>query len=215
MNYRLPFVPIISSFPDFLLAFAFLVTWIEPNALGENMLSYLSLIMLLEFIIIHSSAFMGFVIFGTKSKLKKIVFLLGLALFYNVFVGIFSLIQGEFWPIIAFWGLVANRMLSVLLGSSTDGSDAIKMGGMWAVSVFCYVTSVFIVMLLPLPQLGVTDAMIAEMNGKMGGLWFTEPYKVLAFGFLYFMEIALFELLINKWKQKVNDPNSMLQQTTK
>ena len=46
------------------LAAMYLVTWISREALGGDMLRYLVYVVLLEFIIIHSSAFLGLITFA-------------------------------------------------------------------------------------------------------------------------------------------------------
>jgi hypothetical protein len=87
MNLRLPYPNIISSVPDFLMGLAFLVTWIEPTAIGEDMVPYLFQVMMVEFIIIHSAGFMGTVIYGNEPRAKKVkVPCSDFILFYFLFI---------------------------------------------------------------------------------------------------------------------------------
>ena len=69
----------------------------------------------------------------------------------------------------------------------------------WGIGVFCYVMLVFATVILPMPAFGVTQEMIARQGFTMGGLWIDEPFRVLAFGFLYFATIGLAELFSYKW----------------
>ncbi len=94
MSLKVPFPHIVSSFPDVLLALTFLVTWIEPDTLGEGMVASLFQVMLLEFIIIHSAGFMAGIIYGNLPKAGKIKLFTGLSLFYFVFAAAFSLAFG-------------------------------------------------------------------------------------------------------------------------
>ena len=73
MNFRLPFPTLFSSVPDFVMGLAFLATWIDPYSLGDGMISFALMVMLLEFIIIHSSAFIGSIMFGDADKKKKVI----------------------------------------------------------------------------------------------------------------------------------------------
>ena len=69
---------VVSALPDLMLGATFLITWVSPYALREKMVAYLMLLMILEFIIVHSSAFMGRVMVGPLLRGRKSVTLLGL-----------------------------------------------------------------------------------------------------------------------------------------
>jgi len=58
---------------------------------------------------------------------------------------------------------------------------------------------VFATVMLPVPALGVTQEAIDLQGFSMEGLWIEEPFRVLAFGFLYFAAIGLWELFSFKW----------------
>ena len=156
MNFRLPYPNVFSSTPDFLMGLAFLATWIDPTSLGDDMVSYLFQVMLLEFIIIHSAGFMSGVIYGNSPRAQKIKLMIGLGLFYSLFVVGFAVGFNSWWPIIAFWGLLFNRMMSVLTGQAEEGKENEFVKNMWGLNVFCYLVSVFVVILLPLPALRVS-----------------------------------------------------------
>ncbi|MDD8018761.1 MAG: hypothetical protein PHP42_10350 [Bacteroidota bacterium] len=203
MNFRLPYPGLFSSAPDFIMALTFLVTWIDPYALGDKMISYLLLIMLMEFIINHSSAFLGAAMFTENVKSKKVMMILGLGVLYSIFVSGFALAFGEWWPFLAFWGMIANRMLSVLLGQSPEGKEKQVMGGMWLVNNVCYLVGVAVTIGTPLPSLGVTPDAIAHAGLTGGGLWIEEPYRVLAFGFIYFTAVGISELTLIPWMGKL------------
>lgn len=201
MNFRLPYPNVISSIPDFMMGFAFLATWVDPKALGEDMVSYLFQVMILEFIIIHSAGFMSVVIFGQYPRGKKIGILLGMGLFYTLFVAGFAVGFNSWWPVIAFWGLMFNRMLSVLTGQAGQGKGDDFVKSMWAATVVCYLVSVFAAILLPLPALGVSPEDLAHLD--ISGDFVDEPHRMLAWGFLYFTFVGLFELYSEKFTTKI------------
>ena len=192
MEFRLPYPHIISSFPDLLMGLAFLVTWIEPGALGSGMVPSLFLVMLMEFIIIHSSGFMGSVVYTDEAKALKLKKLLGFGLFYLIFVLGFSLGFHSWWPLVTFTGLLLNRMLSVLVGQIPTGKELEFIRGQWALNAVCYLASVFIVILLPVPHFGVTAAAFDGFN--MSGDFIDRPEKMMAWGTVYFTAIGLFEM---------------------
>ncbi|MFA6470079.1 MAG: hypothetical protein WCW35_14385 [Bacteroidota bacterium] len=135
MNFRLPYPHIFSSIPDLVLGLAFLATWINPKALGDDMVSSLFQVMLLEFIIIHSAGFAGGVKFGNSPIRRRISLLFGLGLFYSLFVIGFAVGFQSWWPIITFWGLMLNRMLSVLTGQAEQGMEQEFVKNMWGVNI--------------------------------------------------------------------------------
>lgn len=200
MNLRLPYPNIISSVPDFLLGLSFLVTWIDPKALGDDMVSYLFQVMLLEFIIIHSAGFMSGVIYGNATLGQKIKMMIGLGSFYFIFIIGFALGFHSWWPVIAFGGLMMNRMMSVLTGQAEAGTEIAFAKNMWGLNVFYYLLSIFVVIFLPLPALGITPDVLSDLN--MSGDFVDEPEKMMAWGFLYFSLIGWSELKIPKWVSK-------------
>jgi hypothetical protein len=200
-EFRIPYPNYVSALPDLVMALMFLATWIEPTALGRNMIQYLVLVMLMEFIIIHSSAFFGAALLSTLPKLKKTLAVLGLGAFYTLFVAGFSLAEGEWWPIVAFWGLVFNRLMSVLLGRSIEGKEKVSMMAMWVIGTVCYLGGVFLTILLPVPELGITPEFAAALPMHGGGLWFDEPHRLVAFGFIYFTAIGLIEIKLDAWSK--------------
>ncbi len=199
----------ISATPDFIMGLAFLVTWIEPTAIGGNMHTYFLLIMLLEFITIHSAGFMAWAIFADASKFKRFARVIGLGMFYSLFIAAFSLMYGEWWPLGAFWLLVANRIMSALLGDGNDATRQIGLLASWAWSVFCYVLSIMITVVLPMPEFGWTKEYVSRLTFSGGGLWFENPQSLLAAGFLYFTSVAIFELYGHKLTTKfaVSNPD--------
>lgn len=192
MDLRLPYPNIISSVPDFVMGLAFLATWIDPHALGDDMVPYLFMVMILEFIIIHSSGFMSVVIYGNYPKPKKIWTLIGLGLFYSLFVVGFAVSFKSWWPVVAFWGLMFNRMMSVLTGQAEAGKENDFVKNMWGIHVACYLFTVFIVILLPVPAFGVSPGDLSRIN--ISGDFVNEPHRMIAWGFLYFTILAWIEL---------------------
>jgi hypothetical protein len=188
-----------SALPSFVFSGVFLITWLFPDALGEHMISYLMLIMLMEFINVHAAGFMGNAIIGTAERGKKAATILGLGVMYTLFVGAFSLAFKEWWPLGAFWVLVVNRLLGVLLGKAPTGQEKAALQASWAFGAFSYVMLVFATIILPVPEFGVTADVIARQGLEMSGLWLEQPYRMMAFGFTYFALIGCSELFSTRW----------------
>lgn len=184
---------VISAVPDFVLAGVFLITWIRPTFLREDMVATLMLLILLEFIIIHSAAFMGSMLFREGDWWRKTLQVLGLGAFYSIFVGGFSLAFGAWWPFISFWGLTANRLIGTLIdiGSAPEQRQRIQQG--WIISGFCFVGFTFLTVIFPVPAFGIDDVAL-NLTGE--GIWFDEPQRVIALGLLYFATIGGIEILL-------------------
>src|ERR1051325_8170825 len=121
---------LINAVPDWVIAGTFLVTWVRPSALGEDMVDRLELVMLMEFVVVHSTGFMGAVALSRADRRAKLIGLLALGGFYSIFTGGFSMGFHTILPFLAFWALTANRKLGGLgvggarLRLHGDGHDA-------------------------------------------------------------------------------------------
>lgn len=194
---------LITALPDFGFAGVFLVTWIRPSTFGPFMVKWLLVVMLVEFIIIHSAAFMGVVGFAAGTRAVRSLRIAGLGAFYTLFAGAMSWVFRSWFPITAFWGQTLNRLLGVILGQGQDvGQKAVVMAG-WAASTVFYLLGCFATILLPIPRLGITSAVVAAQRIPGGGLWVEHPEKVIAFGAIYFGLTAWSEITSHRWAGKV------------
>lgn len=190
---------VVSALPDLALGATFLVTWIQPSRFGDRMVRHLVLVMLLEFVIIHSAALMGSVAISRADGRGKAKTLLGFALLYSLFAGGFSLAFGSLWPLVAFWGLCLNRLLRVILGGGFGKNEKSLMTAEWRLSTLSYLLFVFVTVLLPIPELGITRAVVSAQDLPGSGLWIDRPQKAIAFGFLYFTTLGIASLVTVKW----------------
>jgi hypothetical protein len=191
---------IVTALPDLTIAAVFLITWIAPRTFGERMVGFLMLVMLLEFIIIHSSGFMGSVMFHDPlSARMKIKALLGFGVFYGIFALGFSLGFQAWWPLWTILLMTLNRMMIVLLGNIPDQQERAYILGGWAVSAICYILLAMLTVFLPLPRFGITQAEVVLQNLPGSGLWVEQPHRVIAFGFLYFLATGISELYSHTW----------------
>jgi hypothetical protein len=189
-----PFAHLIAAIPDFGLAGFFAISWVAPYTFGDHMLSRLELMMLMEFIILHSSAFLAFAMTMPPSRILRIGAVIGLGLLYTMFVGAFSLAFHTWWPIASFWVLLANRMLAIMLGKAPEERDFGYIVVGWAVGVACYLGYVLLTATVNIPRLGVTLAVQKAQPSSVGGLWAEEPWRVIAFGTFYYATMAVTEL---------------------
>ena len=181
-----PWAALLGALPDFSLAFLFLSTWLHPLARRELMVRDLTALMLLEFVVMHSSMLMFFSVLSDEPKRTKVAILLGGSAVYALFAAAFAASFHSWWPFLSFWMLTANRLASVLLGAAPDSRQRALTRQTWVVSVAAYLFGTAVTASVVVPALGVTPEVIARQHFSGGGLWIDEPYRCLAFGALYF-----------------------------
>jgi hypothetical protein len=195
----LPRPAVVAAIPDLALGLVFLAAWIAPRALQQNLIGQLIVVMLMEFIIIHSSAFMGLAMFKPGPRRARVMSVLGLGAFYTLFVVGFALAFQTIWPLVSFWGLTLNRLLSVILGQAPDGQEQLFIRKGWAASAILYLGFAFLTVVPPVPRLGVTPDVVSALHLPSSGLWISQPWRVLAFGFLYYTATAISEWRDHRW----------------
>lgn len=185
-----------SALPDFLAAATFLVTWFAPTTFGDRMVSHLVLVMLLEFLVVHSAGFMGIIVYGEGARTTKLAMLGGLTFVYLLFAAAFGISFGTWWPVQALVVLTLNRCTPLFLGplpaDTHAQNDRVAVG--WAVGVVCYLFGCFATVIPPVPAFGITPDVIAAQGFTSTGLWPEEPYRAVAFGVIYFALQGLWEL---------------------
>lgn len=186
-----------AALPDVALGAVYLTAWVAPGTFGSDVIPGLVLLMLLEFIIVHSSVFLGSAVISTEPPARKARGILGIGASYTLFVAGFAIGFRTWWPVISFWGLTINRLLSVLLGQAPSGEEKLFLRRSWAVTAMAYLCFAGLTTVLPLPRLGVTGAFRDGLPGS--GLWISEPHRALAFGFLYFTAVGISELFGHRW----------------
>ena len=173
--------------PDAITAAIFLTAWIAPAVPGPEAVKNLMLTMLIEFIVVHSSAFYaGISATDAVARGKRMLMLLGFAAFYMMFIVAFAFAFDSTWPIFAFGWLLLSRFAHLWTHPKLGSRETEIMMMTWAASCATYVLGAIVTVVLPLPALGVTPEFIASMHLSGSGEWIERPQTVLAFGFLYF-----------------------------
>jgi hypothetical protein len=186
----------VSAAPDVALGGLFLVTWIDPRVFGGGVLKYAMLMMLMEFIVVHSAGFMSLVLWGSSlGVVKKTLATLGLGVFYTTFLAALTYGAEAWWPVWAFWGLTVNRLTNALLSQKGGKQGRANVANDWVTSGVLYIFWVIGTSILWIPALGITPAVAASAAlPGMGGLWVEQPYRVVVAGAGYFLSQACCEL---------------------
>ncbi len=180
-----------AALPDLLTAAAYLFAWVAPLHFGDGVVKTLMLMMLMEFLVVHSGGFIGLTVLSeTASRGSKTMAIIGFGAFYLLFAGAFSLAFKSSWPILSFLWLLAAKFAQVWLAPLPRADEAQRQTTLWALSVVAYIGAVFVGVILPIPPLGITADIIPRLGLSGGGLWIDMPQTALASGALYFLALA-------------------------
>lgn len=182
--------------PDLVLAGTFLWCWIDPLAWRPTLVAELMLVMLVEFLVVHSGPFLGILVMGDDSgtsRATRLKMLLGLGAVYLLFAGGMSAAFETWGPVLLFAWLIGAKLVAILLGRSPEHSERGRQMAFWALSVVFYLGAVFATLFLPVPHFGVTHS--GAYYGIPGsGEWVSQPQIPIAAGLLYFSALGLSKL---------------------
>jgi hypothetical protein len=198
LEQGLPIPTLANALPDFVLAAAYGCAWWRPGLLPAGVARSLIILLLMEFIVLHSAAFMGAMGYGDAPRATRVRQGIGLGVFYSLFVLGFSLGFHTWWPMLSFWLLTANRLGGVLLRRSGDGAPLEILRRGWAGTTVCYLLAVGVATILPWPRGGVDDAAKSALALTGGGQWIDAPWHAFAAGLFYYSLVAMNEL--NGWR---------------
>jgi hypothetical protein len=185
-----------NALPDAITAGIFLYAWIAPLRWRETLVAELMLVMLVEFILIHSAPFLGNIVLASDDALKKrLVAFAGFATLYSLFIGGFALAFKSWWPVIAFTWLITAKLVMLVTDRRHSERQKQRMRGYWGVSAGLYLLAVFASLFIPLPEFGITRQGAAYGITSSGGAWVSHPHIAIAAGFLYFGLLATTKLV--------------------
>ncbi|MBI5848892.1 MAG: hypothetical protein HZB31_13285 [Nitrospirae bacterium] len=185
--------------PDLLIAFACLTTWLFPSLYGSRWVHRSGSLMVQEFIVIHSSVFLAWVIAMNIGRGKKVIALICMSSVYSMF----SFGFGSWPALISFWLLWINRSMPTLAGQALSENAMQAAVLNWVASLVIYLFAVFLTTYAPVPAMGITADVIQGQGFAERGLWVEQPYRVLAAGVIYYAGIGLWQLHAGYrvWKQ--------------
>ena len=184
------------ALPDAVTAGIFLYAWIAPFHWRETLVAELLLVMLVEFILIHSAPFLGSIVLASTQTLQtRLKLFAGLTTFYSLFIGTYAYVYKTWMPVIAFAWLLSAKLVSIVSDRQHTEHQKLRMRGYWGASFCFYLLAVFATAFIPFPELGITR--YGSAYGILGdsGAWVRHPHTVIAAGFLYFGLLAVTKLL--------------------
>ena len=189
--------------PDLLTAAFCAALWVSPFMFGVDAVKGVILAMILEFILIHATAFLMSIAFATdRTRAGRIVSSLSLTAFYLLLVASFSALFRSWWPIVVFLWLSVSKIAWVLSDPREREAERRRQSDAWMFSVAAYIVTVVAGVVLPLPALGLTPEAVARLGLPGTGQWIEHPQAALFSMALYYLASAWY-----KWN---SDPRGIV-----
>lgn len=154
--------------------------------------------MLLEFLLLHSYAFLqlasGVETGATwRERLRASLGVLGFGSFYLLMAGAIGWATGSSTPVWTIVWLLGGRLFELAIGGDAEAAGDTRTAS-WLRHLLLYLFLIFLTAAVPLPSLGLTPEIVASFHLPGSGGWVERPQSVFAFGTLYFGLGAYFDL---------------------
>ncbi len=187
---------IANALPDALTTSGCLVAWVVPFVFGPETIKAIVLTLLLEFLLIHSTAFLMNALYdSSRSPASRVMSFGAVGLGYLLLVAAFALLFGAWWPILAFAWLSAAKLPWILAprnGRELE-QERQRQRDYWAFSLGTYIIAVLAGVMLPLPALGLNPEVVASLDLPGKGIWVEHPQSAVVSMALYYAASAWFK----------------------
>ena len=150
-------------------------------------------LLLLEFVSLHSGMFLVAGMRKYSPLSNRFLFIGLLVAGYTLIMYGFSLEFGGAQLMWVFAGVMLGRLVSLGYGDDTKAAAGLLIARS-SVGIALYVILGFASVLVPIPELGITDEVLSEVYpDRVGGVWGNEPHRAIAMAAMYFGLMALAE----------------------
>ena len=185
---------VFSTLPDLLTAIACMVVWISPMTFGQDAVKTVVLMMLMEFLVVHGTGiFTGIAFVDDMARGKRLAFMAGVLALYALFIAAFVRSFDAWWPLWVFVWLVGSKAVWIFVGPRDREAEMDRQMKAWAFSTGAYLAAVFLTLMLPVPELGITASIQPELGLSGGGEWIDHPHIAVAGMAFYYFAIAAFK----------------------
>ena len=192
----------LKAVPELATAWFLYSIWLEPLRFGDGWLKVGVMTLLLEFFVVHSAGFMAVVMYDPEtSRKKRALQVLGLSLFYILFISGFALGFDAWWMLSAFAWLVFSKLQAIWSDGPPTEKDRFIAIASWALSVAVYLLSVGASVMNDWPPLGVTSEVREAAGFTGGGEWEKDPWRALVAGVIYFSVMGFSRPLFALWQR--------------
>lgn len=183
-----------SAIPYFALGWVLLDVWRHPLDWDSGRwIPFAVGLLVLEFILIHSGVFMT-MLAARQNTAKRAMLFIALTGFYSLFVIGVSASIGSTELIWIFVSVLLGRAVGLFTQLDENPQRILKRSG---ISMFLYIIAAFASVLLPIPELGVTQDILNQVYASRGGgVWEREPQRAIAMASAYFFAMGGVEVFV-------------------
>jgi hypothetical protein len=181
-------ITVAGSVPSGLLAATYLLVWISPLLFGANRPRDLLLLLLLEFLVIHSSGYLLAVHGKEKETRQRVKSFLLVFIIYCSFAAGLAIVFKNYFPPLMFVLLFAARATQLRNASDRASKE-------WSLTTLAYFVAVIGCVFLPVPELGVTQEIVPQLHLPGKGALVSNPQSTFAAGFFYSSFIVYYQLV--------------------
>ena len=191
-------VALFSIIPGLMLIWVLLQTWLDPLTTqnGAWLRGALAL-MLLEFVSLHSGAFLGALAAGVRSILVRWAMYLALAVVYALFVYGVALSLNDFTILKLYGLLLVGRFFTIV---TAGPQDRYRLSQRAFIGIGAFVAAIVLTTILPVPEFGITHQVVNTLMPDRGtSVWESRPQAVIAAAILYFSIMVVMEVKLTWW----------------
>jgi hypothetical protein len=185
--------------PRFVTAGVYFAAWIVPQRLPAELVRGLFVGMILEFLLLHSYAFLNLAAGAAPratrgERLKGALTVLGFGTFYLIMAVALSWATKSSAPAWTIAWLVGARVFEIAVAGDASAAVTDSRFASWIRHLLLYLAFAILTSIVPLPAFGLTSEVVAGLELSGSGSWVEKPQSLFAFGFLYFGLGAYFDL---------------------
>ena len=184
-----------AAIPLLTLSFILFNVWHDPMSWDKgHWVPYGVGLLLIEFILLHSGAFIGSMITGESPIKKRIKILAGLLFFYSLMVWGMARSVNSMSLIWIFASVTFSRLLSIFFLADQGRAIMLRRAG---IGTLFYLLVVFSTIFVPYPEWGITSSVVNEVYpGRGSGIWEREPHRAIAGAAIYFLIMGIVEIKV-------------------
>ncbi len=191
-----------SIIPSLMLIWVLMQTWLDPLTTQNGAwLRGAIALMLLEFVSLHSGAFLGALAAGVSSSLVRWVMYLALAVVYTIFVYGVALSLNDFTILKLYGLLLVGRFITIVTAGPEDRHRLARRAFL---GVGAFMAAIVLTTILPVPELGITHKVLNTLMPVRGtSVWESRPQTVIAAAIIYFSIMVVVEIKLTWWPSPV------------
>jgi len=188
---------LIGGLPLLFLSLTLFKVWLDPMSIDQGgWLRMAATLVVIEFLLLHSGGFMAAGGVICNSLWQRLAWFVLFALVYGGSIWAFAAWSDAAYVAWILSGVLISRLLTLVI--LRDKKGTIMMFQRSAVGTMILVLTA-LVCFIPLPELGVTEALREATFGAPEDLMSSDPQRFIAWGVLYFLLMALTEFYVG-WR---------------